>query len=90
MRKRRGKKSEHPSKPITGGIWYWNCNVCHKKFIKDDSHNICYNRYCQVCEVSFVDVKALKEHAERYHMDIKCNYCDIPYDNLSEHIRNYH
>lgn len=90
MRKRRGKKTEHPSKPIIGAIWYWNCNVCHKKFIKDDAHNGCYNRFCAICEIPFMDVKILQEHVDRFHSAIKCEYCGLPYEHISEHIKNYH
>ena len=76
MRKRRGKKTDHPVKPITVGIWYWWCDICCKKYIKDDAHASCYDRFCILCEMSFKDVKLCEAHIERYHSNERCDICN--------------
>ena len=90
MRKRRGRKSEHPVKPDVGGIWYWWCDVCSKKYIKDDSHVCCYDRYCKLCDVSFKDEKTYVYHVDRYHLNECCDVCNQLFIDLASHQKYAH
>ena len=94
MYKRKKRVDDKPQKPGVTGIWYWHCAVCLKKYTKDNAHNACYQRYCTICELSFINNEKLKEHLGKYHVneDVYCKICKMTYEQrvMENHKKQFH
>jgi hypothetical protein len=94
MYKRKKRLDNKPQKPSVLGIWYWHCVVCSKNYTKDNAHYNCYQRYCTICELSFISNEKLKDHIEKYHNNenIYCKICKMTFAQnvMANHNRTIH
>lgn len=77
-------------RPTASKPWYFTCSVCTKPHYKWGSHNTCYKRWCDMCQIVLKTPEELKEHALKWHKQNFCDLCNMTVTHLKKHKTNFH